>query len=213
MLSTIRCRLQNLLDCLFPNTSAKAKNFYLGLVFVSVIGFLLALITASSWSEWLSNTGSWASTIALVPIVIAGYKYAYGRPAELRRNLQKAQTCEHAREGVFIVDLKVTESAGSVFRKDKKRLGLDRIPESNIVAYNWEEPRYLTPQDMPKVLADVEEKYQTIINSGIQKIHLFYAGPIVVGPMVGDILSNQAAVELYEYREGEYYYWSKMSLR
>lgn len=62
----------------------------------------------------------------------------------------------------------------------------------------------LTPDNMFEFRESLREKLNEIAGTGVNTIHLFYAGPVAGTAIVGAELSNSCRVMLYQHDSGNY---------
>ncbi len=73
-----------------------------------------------------------------------------------------------------------------------------------------------TSEELQKTRTDLyealEEFYRELTGENwVNKVHLFYSGPVVYGAVIGDFFSNQDRIELYHYASGSYLYAGSLS--
>jgi len=179
------------------------------------LAFALALICAglatagyvhggveTAWL-WLDRLTMILGLIAVVPLLYAVWMYlSYER--QRRQRLERLRTEPGRRPMVLIV------TVGADIRSQvesflKGMPGFDGFDFSSGVVEVTHEKKFIEQTDLDAISRECEKAYQSMVDNGVDKIHLFVHAPTPVGLRLGQILANRTPTVIYHYQRGEGY--------
>jgi len=149
--------------------------------------------------------------LTIVPAFLAwfGVKNIQRQRRQLVRQLQ---TEPGSRPALLIVSIdKPIRSQVEAWRQQQE--GLKGIPEERVFDLSWD--RRLDFTELDDFIVEFRKVRARVMQAGVTKIHLFYAGPVVVAALIGAELSNGCPVILYHMEKhgqgaGEYVNWGPL---
>ncbi|MGV6817469.1 MAG: SAVED domain-containing protein [Thiotrichales bacterium] len=154
-------------------------------------------------TEVLDPIGIVISLLIAIPIFWTWWEIAFGARRRHRRWFKQAQENEGQRAGILIADLKSGKDIRATvehFRQTHNKL--KRIPTD--LVFTLRHNQQLKPETMPEISRKLHDTASEITQAGIDQIHLFYAGPAIVGCLIGAEFANSQQVILYHHEGGQY---------
>ena len=154
-------------------------------------------------NNWIEPISAIIGIITFVPILMTLYEVKFGRKYKYAGWFNQVKNSTGSRPAIFIIDLKLNADIRTQVQKaieaDEK---LKSIPNDRIFQVCRSE--MLSPKDMPDLVSDIRTGMGEIMKSGIDTVHLFYAGPVSPMAIVGAEFANCCRVILYQHYQGEY---------
>ncbi len=140
----------------------------------------------------------WIGLISAIPLFWLWADMMWGRKRRHRKWYETAKTTTGRLPVVFILDLLAARDISTAVRHYMTTNDLLKdIPEKRIIKVCRD--RDLTPQDMPALARDIQDKVGDILRHGADELHVFLAGPGCATAMLGAELSNiSGKVFLYQ---------------
>lgn len=154
-------------------------------------------------TEVLDPIGIVVSLLIAIPIFWTWWEIAFGAKRRHRRWFKQAQEHLGQRAGILIVDLKPGKNIRTTvegFRQTDNKL--KKIPPDRVFTLAHNQP--IKPDTMPEISRELRNTASEITHAGIDQVHLFYAGPAIVGCLIGAEFANSQQVLLYHHEHGQY---------
>lgn len=153
--------------------------------------------------DWLDPVGVVVGLVVAFPVFWTWYEVVFGQRRRQRRWYQEVRRRSGERPAILIVDLLPEKDIrAGVQRYCSGREALKDVPTDRIIRVARD--HRLRPDDMPGLYADIRKAAGTLIATGADVIHFFYAGPTVVAALVGAELANSARVLVYQHGQEGY---------
>ena len=147
---------------------------------------------------WLDPIGIVVGLLLAIPVLWTWYEVTLGQKKRLRRQQARAIKQPGQQPAVLIIDLNTNGQVETAVKKHlSKNAALKDIPADRI--YRLCRDTAISPKDMADLRQHIRKLASTMMTAGVDTVHFFYSGPVVVPPMVGAIFSNSHALMLYQY--------------
>ena len=158
---------------------------------------------------WLEPLSTILGVATIVPVLLTWHEVRYGRK---KRDLiwrQEVMNSPGARPAIVIIDLKQdADIRTQVQNTIAADASLKAIPNDRIFAID--RSRWLTPGDMPDLVADIRTAIKDVMKAGVDTVYLFYAGPVMPMAIVGAEFANCCRVLLFQHHQGVYTNWGPL---
>ncbi len=147
---------------------------------------------------WLDPVGIVIGLGVAVPVFWTWYEVVFGRGWRRRRWYREIRTRPGDRPAILIVDLLAEKDIRASVEQFRQYHELLReVPEDRVFVLRRN--KHIGPDDMPRLADDIREAAASLMASGADSIHFFYAGPAAVAALVGAELANVARVLVYQH--------------
>ncbi len=157
---------------------------------------------------WFGNVGVIATFLTAIPIFYGAWLYST-RDRRRKKVIEKIKQNPGNREAIFIIEMGDGTAEMQVCNWWLKEYGSLDIPVFTVLHEG-----YLKQEKLDKFLKEIKEKITFIKGQGTDKIHLFYAGSVIISAIVGCLLGNSCDVILYnrdQENKGSYENWGPLN--
>jgi hypothetical protein len=161
-------------------------------------------VSADSLWQLLDRIGIVAGLLLAVPVIWTWWQVVFGESRRRRRWLREIMRQPGSRPGVLIVDLLPGKDISTHVRQHLTRqAALLAVPEDRQLRVTRTEP--MEPGLMLGLARDIRSAVRRMQDTGVDVLHLFYAGPDVAALLLGAELCNGPRVLLHHYEQGAYH--------
>lgn len=159
----------------------------------------------------LDQVGIVVGIVLAVPVLWTWYETVWGREARLRRVRAGIRSQPGVRPSILIVDLLPGKDVRATVENYRMQIdGLKGIPQERV--FLLQRTKWLGPDDMGTLVADMRLRCAEIIAAGTDTLHLFYAGPTIPAALIGCEFGNACRTLLYQHGQGQYENWGPLRL-
>lgn len=131
-----------------------------------------------------------------LPSILITLGLVWGRERRRKRELQAIRETPGVRPAVLIVDVGEGSIRPAVENWLRQQVAFQDFPPDRIHHLDHPDQR-LEVEQIDTFMDGFRQTERKIMNSGCDKIHLFFRGPAVLAAMIGAELSNRTTVILY----------------
>lgn len=147
---------------------------------------------------WAFLTGIIEPLISLISFVFIVWIWSISRFGEHRlydKWLKQAKSCSGDDDAVLIIDLvDKTDLKAKVLKYLGAHGTLKTIPDEKILSISYDG---IAESDLFKLRSEIKQNLKRVQKMGVDKLHLFYAGPVVVATIIGAELVNGIETHVY----------------
>jgi hypothetical protein len=151
--------------------------------------------------EMLSSVADILGIVSAVPMLGAAVLFAHrARRYRLRlRDMEGQTTAQPIALAVSLTGLDISEQVRAFLARQGNHWP--------VRVYHRDEA--LEPASLPGVIQQLLRLKNDLSLEGVTEVHLFYAGPVALGIMLGGLLHNWAPVKVYHLNSltGQYEFW------
>ena len=151
--------------------------------------------------EMLSSVADVLGIVSAVPMLAAAVLFVHrARRYRLRlREMEGQTTAQPVALAVSLTGLNISEQVRAFLIRQGKPWP--------VRVYRRDEE--MTPAALPRVIQHILRLKNELSLDGVTEVHLFYAGPVALGLMLGGLLHNWVPVKVYHLNSltGQYEYW------
>ncbi len=145
----------------------------------------------------LDPIGIVVGLIAAVPIFWTWWQVVFGERRRIRRLYRELRANPGNRPGILLCDFLPGRDARLQVEQFRQRSEeLKRVPAARIVTIVHE--KQITPDAVPALQDKLRRAARALMGEGVDRIHLFYAGPAALAAMIGAEFANMP-VTVYQY--------------
>jgi hypothetical protein len=138
-----------------------------------------------------------------IPVVWTWFDVVFGERRRRRERRLDVIAAPADRPALLVMDLltgvEVTHQVEAFRQQDPVLSG---IPAERIVVISRD--RRVEAHHMPELVAEIRAARKRLLETGVDRIHLFFAGPGVVAAVVGAQFANGTTVILHQHDHGKY---------
>lgn len=151
--------------------------------------------------DMLSSVADVLGIVSAVPMLAAAMLFAH-RARRYRRRLQEMERQTTAQPVALAVSL-----TGLDISEQVRAFLLRQGAGWPVRVYRHDEE--VTPAALPGVFYQLSRLKNELSLDGVTEVHLFYAGPVALGLMLGGLLHNWVPVKVYHLNSlsGQYEFW------
>ncbi len=157
------------------------------------------------WSQLLNNYLGPASVVitllTFIPILATFYKITFGEEKRRRRWFKETSQQKGQRPSILIIEINRNISSHvEKYRQDQEDLA--NIPKDRIFKVSAKQVLNkdgLEAHDIPKLVKAIQKESKAIEDAATDVLHLFYAGPVAIAPLIGVEFVNGCRVLLYHF--------------
>lgn len=155
-------------------------------------------------STWLDPISIVIGILLSIPIIWTWVSISFGERRQQRIWHKQARQQKGMRPAILVVDLLTDRDVRvQVDHYRAKDDILNAIPEDRI--FTISRNKQFTPDDVVDFQRDMRGASKTIMQAGVDVLHLFYAGPTVAAAMVGSEFANAGCrIILFQHTQGDY---------
>lgn len=151
--------------------------------------------------ELLSSVADVLGIVSAAPMLAAAVLFAH-RARRYRQRLRAMEgqtTAQPVALAVSLTGLDISEQVRAFLVRQEQHWP--------VRAYLHEEE--VTPIVLPRIMQQLARLKNDLSLEGVTEVHLFYAGPVALGLMLGGLLHNWTPVKVYQLNSltGQYEFW------
>ena len=151
--------------------------------------------------EMLSSVADVLGIVSAAPMLAAAVLFAH-RARRYRQRLREMEgqtTAQPVALAVSLTGLDISEQVRAFLARQEQHWP--------VRTYRYEEE--VTPIVLPRIMQQLARLKNELSLEGVTEVHLFYAGPVALGLMLGGLLHNWAPVKVYHLNSltGQYEFW------
>lgn len=159
---------------------------------------------------YLDPIGIVVGLVLAIPVFWTWWQVVFGERRRQRKLFQELRKAKGTRPGILILDLLPGRNVRMQVEQYRQQDDvLKTIPDERleqVIRSEW-----LTPEAMPKLHEEIRWKLDRLMQQGVNRIHLFLAGPVVGAAVAGAAMGNMP-VTVYQYQQGEYINFGPLKL-
>lgn len=161
-------------------------------------------------NQLLSPVSNLLGVVTFIPVLFIWWDITFGRRRRHADWFKQVRVSAGERPAVLVVDLhekfNIRTSVEAYIKSVPHLAGVasDRV-------FQIERTKWLTPEDIPALITEIQETAGEIVRAGTDTLHLFYAGPVIPTAFIGAIFANACKVTLYQHTpNGTYVNWGPL---
>lgn len=151
---------------------------------------------------YLDPIGIVVGLVLAIPVFWTWWQVVFGEQRRQRKLFQELRKAKGTCPGILILDLLPGRNVRMQVEQYRQQDNvLKAIPDDRLEQIS--RSKKLTPETMLELHTEIRQKLDALMQQGVNRIHLFLAGPVVGAAIVGAAMGNMP-VTVYQYQQGDY---------